>query len=158
MSGLSISQLKHLIIAPTLGAVGLGGDAAVNLLAGTALAESGAAYVRQIGGPALGLWQMEPATHQDCWDNYLAFPGRSTLARGIRGLLSADVPSEDQLMCNLRYACVMARVKYLRVPHPLPGASDAVALAAYHKKWYNSECGAANAARNVPLFAAAIAA
>lgn len=66
-NGLDVGQLKHLIVAPALAALGLGGDSAVNLVTGTALAESRAAYVRQLGGgPALGLWQMGPATHDDC--------------------------------------------------------------------------------------------
>jgi hypothetical protein len=45
--------------------------AAAQLLLGTALKESlQLKYRRQIQGPALGYYQMEPATHDDIWNNY----------------------------------------------------------------------------------------
>ncbi|XQZ98796.1 hypothetical protein ACOZ4Y_02380 [Komagataeibacter rhaeticus] len=63
MNGLDLTQFKLGIVAPALDMIGLGGAAAINLLTGTALAESGLTYVQQNGGgPALGLWQMEPCT------------------------------------------------------------------------------------------------
>lgn len=40
MSGIDAGQLKHLVVAPALAALGLDGDVAVNLVTGTALAES----------------------------------------------------------------------------------------------------------------------
>ncbi|RFD18931.1 hypothetical protein DY926_13985, partial [Komagataeibacter melaceti] len=71
-AGLNLSDLKARVIAPTLTLIGMGGRAAVNLLAGTALAESGCRrLVQDGGGPALGLWQMEPFTHDDIWKTFL---------------------------------------------------------------------------------------
>lgn len=154
-TGLDISQLKHEIIAPTLQAIALDGPAAVNLVTGIALAESRAAYLRQFNGPALGLWQMEPATHDDCWTNFLNSTAQSVLRGRIEGLLSPE-PRLTQLVSNLRYACAMARVRLFRAPAPLPSATDAVALSAYHKQFYNSVLGAANAGANRVLFQAAI--
>ena len=41
---------------------------------GTITQESRATYVKQLGnGPALGLAQMEPATHDDIWINFLKY-------------------------------------------------------------------------------------
>ncbi|MFT9325008.1 MAG: hypothetical protein ABF537_12850, partial [Acetobacter sp.] len=61
MPGLDLAQFKALLVSPVLGQLELGGNAAVNLLTGTALVESGLVWLRQNGGgPALGLWQMEP--------------------------------------------------------------------------------------------------
>ncbi|QNT79169.1 hypothetical protein [Entomobacter blattae] len=71
--GLDVGQLKHAIITPALATLGLASEAAINLVTGTALAESHARYVKQINDPALGLWQMEPATHKDIWQNYLHY-------------------------------------------------------------------------------------
>lgn len=159
MSGLNLTQLKKEIVRPTLDYLGLGGDAAVNLLTGTALAESDATYLRQIGGgPALGLWQMEPATHDDCWANFLRFPAQSRLATKLEAMLAPDLPRQQQLITNLRYACAMARIRFYRVRERLPAADDAAGMSQYHKRWYNSPLGAANALGNIPDFKAAIAA
>lgn len=158
MSGILTAQLKRYVVAPALEAIGLGGEAAVNLLTGTALVESQAMYLRQVGGPALGMWQMEPATHDDCWRNFLDYEARRPLAVRIAGMAASDMPRVEQLVCNLRYACVMARVKYYRVAQALPEASDAAAMSAYHKRWYNTFAGAADIQRNLPLFQCAIAA
>lgn len=156
-AGLDAGQLKRLVVAPALTALGLGGDAAVNLLTGTALAESGAVWLRQIGGgPAMGLWQMEPATHDDCWENFLRFPKGSVHAETLKAMLGADLPRAAQMVTNLRYACAMARIRYFRVGEPLPPADSASALSAYHKRHYNTSSGAADAAANVALFRAAI--
>ncbi|MFT9424981.1 MAG: hypothetical protein ABF570_07600, partial [Acetobacter syzygii] len=74
MQGLDLAQFKALLVRPVLAQIGLAGAAAVPLVTGTALVESGLVWLRQNGGgPALGLWQMEPATHDDCWRNFLAF-------------------------------------------------------------------------------------
>lgn len=155
VTGLDVGQLKYDIVLPTLTAIRLDGSAAVNLMTGIALAESRAAYLRQLTGPALGLWQMEPPTEADCWTNFLHAPEQATLTARIRALMSPE-PSLMQLVSNLRYACAMARVKIFRAPAPLPSATDAAALSAYHKQFYNSAMGAANAGANRVLFQAAI--
>ncbi|MCQ9155323.1 hypothetical protein [Acidomonas methanolica] len=157
MAGLDIGQLKHMVVAPMLASMGLDGAAAVNLLAGTALAESGAMWLRQkAGGPALGLWQMEPATHDDCWVNFLDWRRGSHLYEAVLASLGGDIARCGQLVSNLRYACAMARVKYYRAPPPLPRWDDPVGQALYHKSWYNTALGAADATANVPLFRQAI--
>jgi len=159
MSGLNTRQIKALIVAPTLQALGLASPAAINLLTGTALAESRAAYVQQVGGgPALGLWQMEPATHDDCWTNFLDFPAQSRLATVCHRMRAPDLSATAQLVTNLRYACAMARIRFYRAPEALPLATDAAGLSAYHKAYYNTSLGAADAAANVVFFAEAIAA
>lgn len=112
---------------------------------GTAAAESRLQYLAQIGGPALGLWQMEPATHSDCWRSYLDYrkdlAGRVMLAAG-RGTSTPRQPPDDWLVFNLRYAAAICRVHYLRVPHPLPAADDVEGLARYWKAHYNTALGA----------------
>lgn len=159
MTGLDIRQLKYDVVRPTLQALNLVSAVAINLLTGTALAESRAAYVRQVGGgPALGLWQMEPATHDDCWKNFLNFPEQSHLAAICTRMLAPDLSAAAQLTTNLRYACAMARIRFYRVRDALPASTDAAGLSAYHKAYYNTSLGAADAAANVAFFAEAIAA
>ena len=159
MSGLDTRQLKTLIVTPTLQALHLASPAAINLVTGTALAETRAAYVRQIGGgPALGLWQMEPATHDDCWTNFLNFPAQSHLATVCTRMRAPDLAATAQLVTNFRYACAMARIRFYRVREALPASTDAAGLSAYHKVHYNTAQGAADPAANVAFFAEAIAA
>jgi hypothetical protein len=152
---LDLMQFRVRVIRPTLAALELGGPAAENLLLGTALAESRMSYLFQAGGgPALGLYQCEPATHADLWANFIEPTG---LAPRVRGLMS-DRPPLEQLVTNLAYATAIARLHYRRVREPLPAAGDAAALSRYHKRYYNTALGAADPLRNEPLFRQAIAA
>ena len=157
MQGLDVSQLKNLVVQPALEALGLGGETAINLLTGTALAESRCAYVRQIGGgPALGLWQMEPATHDDCWNNFLCYPAGRRFSRVLQGMLGTDQPKSAQLVSNLRYACGMARIRFYRASEALPVEGTAAELSGYHKRNYNTLAGAADPVANTAFFRQAI--
>ena len=131
-------------------------------LTGTALAESGACFVRQVAnggvGPARGLWQMEPFTHDDIWNTFLSNARLATLKRNMLSMRSRVPYGADQMVGNAFYACGMARLKYYRAPDALPAATDAAAMAQMHKAIYNTALGAANAERNIPFFQQAIAA
>ena len=130
------------VIEPTLLHLGLWSPAANELLLGTALVESELRHRRQLGGGrARGLFQMEPATHNDIWENYLKY--RAQLAERVQKLLTSE--KDDKLVeleVNDKYACGMARVHYLRVPAPLPYAGDVARMAAYWKAHYNTWSGA----------------
>ena len=63
-------------------------------LLGTARVESDLRHRRQIGGPALGLFQMEPATHNDIWESYLKY--RAQLAERVQKLLTSE--KDDKLV------------------------------------------------------------
>jgi hypothetical protein len=130
-------------IQPALQSIGLWNPAAGELLLGTAIHESGGLKFRKQlgGGPALSYFQMEPVTHNDIWDNYLKF--RPELAAKVQALLSS--PSADkmqELENNDKYACAMARIKYLRMPGAMPAEGDLQAQALYWKRWYNTPLGA----------------
>lgn len=139
---LDARQLREMIVRPTLVRLGMYSHAAENLVVGTAVQESHIDYVKQLGrGPALGIYQMEPATHDDIWENYLRFsPG---LAAKMTELLAPWPEKQYQLVTNLAYATGMCRLQYRRRPEPLPPASDLRALGAYYKRWYNTPAGAA---------------
>ncbi|MFT9016711.1 MAG: hypothetical protein ABF990_13370 [Acetobacter sp.] len=154
MSGLDPGQFKALVVRPTLLRLGLDGPAALNLLTGTALAESGLVFLRQVSGPALGVFQMEPATHDDCWASFLS--AHPALADPVRAIAGMQAPSAGLMVSNLGYACAMARIKYYRAAAPLPQAGRAAGLSAYHKQYYNTMLGAANAACNQQFFQKAI--
>lgn len=131
-------QLANLVVRPTFESIGLYSRDAVALLMGTAMQESQLTYLRQLeNGPALGLWQMEPTTHDDIWANYLRYRWR--IAQPIKALV--PTPGPRAMVDNLSYACAMARVHYLRVPEPLPGWDDVHGQALYWKKHYNTFLG-----------------
>ena len=153
--GLDASQFRLYVVRPALLLTDLWSREAEELLLGTAAAESQLRYVRQIGGgPALGLFQMEPATHRDCWENYLRY--RPELAARIDRLALPGMGRLDQLCGNHLYAAAMARVKYLRDPHPLPEASDVPAMAKMWKRVYNSSAGAGTVEHFVAMYRALI--
>lgn len=131
-------QLRELIIEPTLKEIGLYSEQAVKLLLGTAAQESHMGkYIMQVGGgPAMGIYQMEPATHDDIWDNYLKYKGE--LAEKI-GRLSPECEASDMIH-NLKYATAMARLQYYRFPESLPDSQEG--MAALWKKRYNTPLGA----------------
>lgn len=140
------TQFRELVIRPTLEALDLGGDAAEELLLGTALQESRLTYLKQLGGgPALGVYQMEPLTHEDIWGNYLKY--RDALQDGVFGVsgMPKIIPEPEALIGNLTYATAMARVHYLRVPEILPMVGDLQGQARYWKQHYNTPLGAGTA-------------
>lgn len=122
---------------------------AVHLLIMTAAHESRlGTYLHQVRGPAQGIYQMEPATEQDIWANYLDFrPNLKELGRRVR---TTEHLTNQELTWNLKYATVMARIHYFRVPAPLPRAvtfttieAYITALAEYAKEHFNTVEGAA---------------
>ncbi len=149
------ADLRAQVMRPALAATGLGGDAAEELLLGTALQESGGGLrLAQRGGPARGVWQMEPATLADIERNYLAF--RPALAQRIAALAAPGLGAADQLAGNLYYACAMARLVYARAGPPLPASGDLAAQAAYYKAHYNTPQGAATEAEYIANWRAAM--
>ena len=84
------------VVEPGLSAIGLDSQAARELLLGTALQETGLRNIQQVGGPALGYFQMEPATHDDIWENFLAY--RPDLAARVKALLPDGEPLASDLL------------------------------------------------------------
>ncbi|MGO9998994.1 MAG: hypothetical protein ACLPKW_14820 [Acetobacteraceae bacterium] len=139
------AQLRDDVIRPVLASLaplqadqmGQAQENVVELLLGTAMQESHCGdYLAQRGGPALGVWQMEPATEKDCWSNFLN--SRPALSVPVARLVVQGIDRTLQLAGNLYYACAMARVRYMRSQDPLPATGDINAQAAYYLKNYNA--------------------
>lgn len=140
-----VRMFRDRVLRPALQPLGLWSDTAELLLLGTAAQESQFRHLEQIGGgPALGLYQMEPATHDDIWENWLKYrPVWNARARwwGSSASVPGSVrPQADEVTWNLRYATVMARLHYYRVKERLP-ASYPHTLARYWKIHYNTTHG-----------------
>ena len=128
------------VIAPVLKHMDMDSPDARKLILGTAMAESNLEYLYQIGGgPALGLFQMEPTTHEDIWLNYL------THRKDIQmKLVDLCYPAKigngpEQLIGNHCYAAAMARIHYWRHSDPLPDNPHDLTL--YWKRLYNTPGG-----------------
>lgn len=152
MYGLDASQLRINVVRPTLEYISLHSDSAENLVLGTALTESHGKYLRQIKGPALGLWQMEPATHDDIWDNWLKY--KTSLTNSVAELMSPAQLTEGalELVGNLYYGAAMCRIFYRRLPDPLPAPDDFMAMARLWKNRYNTHLGRGTVAVAIPHF------
>lgn len=160
-------QLYRYVIRPTLDHLRLLQPGAGALVLGTGLVESKLTHVRQArGGPALGVFQMEPNTHDSLWMNWLSKSKNRGLAMSIRGLVGNwplgledqdfyPIPSPTAMQGNLYYATAMARVHYRQSPLALPPA-DAEALAWYWKKVYNTLLGKGTVAKALPFFKKAV--
>ena len=131
-------QLRELI-EETLKEIGLYSKDAVNLLMGTCAQESHLGeYIKQIKGPALGIFQMEPATFVDIEQNYFRY--KKELYEKVKSKSRVSYLYSGLMVYNLKFAICMARIHYLRVPEKLPDSIEG--YAAYWKKYYNTYLGA----------------
>jgi hypothetical protein len=167
MTGVNPQHVLDNWIKPAVSSLGgkYNSRVAALLVLGTGAQESNYKYVTQLGGgPGLGFWQMEPATHADIYKNFLFyrpnllfrvieltlvfwsdFDGNTLLTETERKYFCNEFPhwADKELTWNQRYAAAMCRIHYYRVPDPLPTPTEGVAgLARYWKCHYNTEQGA----------------
>lgn len=141
--------LHDYIIFPTLEAMKVystfdyNTSAARQLLLATSAQESHCGdYLKQVKGPALGPYQMEPFTIGDLYANYATGAKRDLLFNFL-SKAELDSPSLIGAVGNLNYATALARMNYRRFPTALPAFNDRSAMWAYYKKYWNSVLGAA---------------
>jgi hypothetical protein len=140
---LNISQFRELIVKSTLNDLLLYSENAEELMVFTCAVESlGGHYLKQVSGPALGIYQMEPVTYNDIWQTYIKSKG-SLMLRLLTNFSIGFMPSEEQLIYDLRFATAMTRIFYERIKESLPAASNVDAIWNYYKKYYNTSKGAA---------------
>ncbi len=141
---MNAGQLLVYVIRPTLRKLAekselpLASNEAELLLLATAAQESSMGeYLHQVGGPARGIYQMEPATIEDTENRIKRWP---KLEWAINDSFFSW--AEYNVEGNLQYATALARAKYWLVPHPLP-AADCWSLWFYYKQYWNTDLGAA---------------
>ena len=125
-------QLTDLVIVPTLKEIPYGyTDEAVMAIQMIIAHESvGGEYIAQTRGPALGIIQMEPATHDDVWK----FGDSIRVNAQDMGLINSE---SSRLVYDLRYNVFMARQKLFMAAGALP--SDAEGMSIYLKKHWNGD-------------------
>ena len=101
--------------------------ARIQLLATAAQESHCGEFVHQVHGPALGIYQCEPATHRLVlhW----------TLEHEPTALVSLT-SLDERLIYDLNYATRIARLLYYSIPEPLPPV-DMTAMWRYYKSYYN---------------------
>lgn len=137
-------QLTELVIKPSISDLQLYSDDAVELLIFTCANESqGGTFLKQVKGPALGIYQMEPNTYNDIWQNYLNY-NQSLLLMINHNFNIHSMPVPEYMIHDLRFATAMARLFYARIKSPLPKADDINAIWDYYKTHYNTSSGKAD--------------
>lgn len=139
-------QLTEYVIKPTLSKMPLGltdeSVMAVEMI--IAHESSRGKYIHQISGPALGLGQIEPATHNDTWKHGDSI-WLNALAMGI--VSESDYkhkthPKPERMIYDLSYTVFMIRQRLFMKPEKLPSSAGAMSI--YLKKHWNTVLGKAN--------------
>lgn len=119
-------------------------DSIVNMLFETACVESDCGkYVKQVGGPACGVFQIEPNTAKDMQENFIKY--RTELQNLHDNLYIKCLTLEENLCYNLAYSIFMCRIYYMRIKKPIPKTKEA--RAEYWKKYYNTDLGKGTVAK-----------
>ena len=127
------------IIDWTLKEIKMYSPEAAEMVYRTGLAETGYRHLEQIKGPAIGFFQIEPATLTDTWDNYIGY--RQSLKTLLWALGFDGKDDVQRVMGSIILQVVFCRLKYRRSPKALPECGDLEGQAKYWKSIYNSELG-----------------
>ena len=145
---ISMKQI-HSLVSDTCMKMGekFASPSAIDLVVSTGIVESRYEYIRQMGnGPARSFWQVEPATAVDNCVHYLKH--RPDLIKSCAKASLVDVKYwqmydeeiwSEILEKNIAAGIIHCRLKYWRVPKPMPNSLEG--QAAYWKKYYNTEGG-----------------
>ena len=114
-------------------------DDALALVVRTGMAESGYRALKGYGegNPAIGFWQIEPATLNDMITNYIHY--RSHYKKNLISLgMNFENDTIMSVMSNLAVQAALCRLHYRRDRYPLPSWDDLEGQASYWKRVYNT--------------------
>jgi hypothetical protein len=145
---ISPTQIKSLIKSTCEGmGEKFASEDAITLIHETGVVESGYKYLRQLGdGPAKSFWQIEPLSAVDNLQHYLKH--RKSLMLRCAMVSMIDLKhwqnNDERLWSNIlekniSAAIVHCRIKYWRVPKPMPNTLEGRSF--YWKKYYNTDQG-----------------
>jgi len=148
---INISQMRSLIERTCLGlGEKYGSKSAIDLVLVTGIVESRYEYLRQMGdGPAFSFFQIENSSCVDTLVHYLKHRPK-LMAKCVEATLvdlkhwqNYDESLWSRILeSNIAAGIVHCRLKYWRVPKPLPNTIKGQSL--YYKKYYNTELGKAD--------------
>ena len=114
-------------------------DDALALVVRTGMAESGYRALKGYGegNPAIGFWQIEPATMNDMITNYIHY--RSHYKKNLISLgMNFEKDTIMSVMSNLAVQAALCRLHYRRDKDPLPSWDNLEGQASYWKRVYNT--------------------
>lgn len=153
---INIKQFRQFILTPAMDAIQLYSANAEELLCFTCAVESnGGEFIVQENGPALGIFQMEPNTFTDLFQNFI-YKRAALLNLLALNLACPQLPRADRMIYDLKFAAAMARLFYERCPGSLPEATDVDGMWDYYKQFYNTPKGAAKKAQSIKAYQAFI--
>jgi hypothetical protein len=79
-------------------------------------------YLKQVKGPALGVFQMEPVSYQDLFTHFISL--RPNLHAALELWTAPNVPFDVRMRGDIPYQIIIARLFYLRKPGKLPSKDD----------------------------------
>jgi len=128
------------LIAWTLEVLHMDSPEARELIFRTGMAESGYRAIEQHGGgPAVGYFQVEPATINDTITNYVTY--RQEIQTKLWSLGFDDKDSALRVMGSIPLQVAFCRLKYRRDKYALPPCGDLEAQGKYWKRVYNTYKG-----------------
>lgn len=140
---IDIIQFRQYVLMPSLSLLQLYSKDAEELLVFTCAVESeGGTYVHQINGPAVGIYQCEPNTHNDLWRNFIIHRNNFVTQLAMNFSIP-KIPDISKLVTDMMYSTAICRLHYFRVKEHLPLADDLDAIWLYYKLYYNSSKGKA---------------
>ena len=118
-------------------------DDALALVVRTGMAESGYRALRGYGesNPAIGFWQIEPATMYDMMRNYIVYRPQYRKALEELGMQFKGDDIEVSVMANMAVQAGLCRLHYRRDKYPLPSWDSIEAQGKYWKRVYNTHKG-----------------
>lgn len=136
---INTNDIRTFVIEPALDALDMRSSEAIELMLGTCAVESdmGSYLVQEGGGPAIGIFQMEPDTYVSLWKDYIGY--REPLMNKIAFLLEGGTSSTILMATDLIFAAAMARIKYYQDSQPIPTTLQG--QAEYWKRVYNTSAG-----------------
>ena len=142
------TQLEELVVKPTIQEIpkGYSDEALLAMMMIIAHESLRGKYLKQVGGPALSIYQMEPATYHSIWkfgdsiwDNALKLGFITTLDFNP---CNKTYPKPERMIYDLRFATFMARQRLFMKPKKIPKGMGAISR--YLKENWNSSLGAAD--------------
>lgn len=139
-------QLEELVVTPTLKEIpkGYSDEAVMAIMMIIAHESLRGRFLKQVNGRALGVIQMEPATHDSVWKF-----GDTVWDNALKlGIVTAHEyntkqhPKAERLLYDLRYNVFMARQRLFMKREKLPKSPGKLSI--YLKEHWNSMHGAAN--------------
>lgn len=148
---MDLLTIKKYTIQIPLQAIGLGLQSGIDQVFYTGDLETKYKPIYQLNGPALSWFQIEPLTHADT---------KHWLLNGLNGGLTnrilkfcnlTELPPDEYLLIDQRYAAIICRLIYFRNKAPMPRSKNAVEIANLHKLVYNTREGKADPIINAKI-------